>query len=830
MPRNGVALYDRATGKSIDFASPEEATSALDSGAFAPKKSDDVPVVSPEGTIGTVKGADLEAARKSGFQIATQRQHRMATYESAIKLPKGVVDAMQFAANQGIAATSGATAGLSDLALAKALASAEGRSKGPLSARIKATAEYLRDYREEHPIATTVGEVGGATAGALAGGAAGAGGKAASGITKAGVRLLPSAGIDALGGAAEAGVARALGTGTSALGRAGITGAKLAARGAVESGIYSGIHEGVEEELGGHEINAEKIFAATAKGALYGAAAGFGLGSVGSLAASGMKGLAKVAAPAARTMAEEQAVRAFNPSKMAEKRIARLPGGETGLGRYALDEGVHAFGGKATDAEAKVAALFEREAGALDNFYAKADASAFKAPALEGVVKRIDDEVVSKLMKLENTNSGSLNAVKNLVEDMATAKPKTFTEWRAFRAQVDDLIKWNPPAVGAKINPTQEAYKGIRNVIRDEIAEAGERSAVEAGKGGFKTELEALNKRFRYASALQELADDAAVREASNRAISLTDTIAGGGGFMGGMAQGPVGAVSGLALGAANKAVRERGSASLAVALDKVAGYGAIKQTVEAVDQRMAAGVRGMLSDTPQIRLKTAAANQNDEPLASRFRKAVGMVSAAQANPEAMINEHAERSRAVVGVDAPKTQAAYAMTLARANAYLASKLPAQPQSGTSIMPKPLDRISDAQKAEFMRHFDAVNDPITSIDGIAQGKVSRTQVEALKATAPLVYEQMRLDALEQVAQREAEGKPLGYAQRQRLHVLLDITTDWSNSPEGLRALQSNATQGKKPDASGGSAPTPNAPRRPVKIQTPESALDRIEAGA
>ncbi len=127
------------------------------------------------------------------------------------------------------------------------------------------------------------GEVAGFIAGAVAGGAKGGGGAGKVG----------GAGISALGGLAESGAARVLApiAARGAIGRALATGGELAARGAVEGGLYGAAGSITEDMLGDKEIAADKLWAATGSGALYGGLGGAVLGAGGSLAASGARGV-----------------------------------------------------------------------------------------------------------------------------------------------------------------------------------------------------------------------------------------------------------------------------------------------------------------------------------------------------------------------------------------------------------------------------------------------------------------------------------------------------------------------------------------------------------
>ncbi len=141
------------------------------------------------------------------------------------------------------------------------------------------------DTVEAHGGLHTAGELAGFLGGAVAGGAK-------AGLGTAG-KLIPGVGISAAGGLAEAGAARVLApiAARGAIGRALATGGELAARGAVEGGLYGAAGSITEDMLGDKEVAADKLYAATGTGALYGGLGGAALGAGGSLAASGVRGV-----------------------------------------------------------------------------------------------------------------------------------------------------------------------------------------------------------------------------------------------------------------------------------------------------------------------------------------------------------------------------------------------------------------------------------------------------------------------------------------------------------------------------------------------------------
>lgn len=214
-------------------------------------------------------------------------------------------------------AVGGLTAGLGEAAIAKG-------AEAAMPGAGKAYAERSTALEEAFPSTHTAGEVAGMLGGAAIGSAAGGG---AAGLA---AKAIPGAGISAIGGAVEGGVGRALAgvAARGAAGRAAVTAAEIGARGAVEGGLMGATQYAGHELLQDHDLAADKLFAASGTGALYGLGGGALLGGAGSLLASGGRALGGLARGLTR------AERAALPEAAAQA------GKEVTLGAEALDAGL----------------------------------------------------------------------------------------------------------------------------------------------------------------------------------------------------------------------------------------------------------------------------------------------------------------------------------------------------------------------------------------------------------------------------------------------------------------------------------------------------------
>lgn len=176
--------------------------------------------------------------------------------------------------------------------------------------------------------------------------------------------------------------------------------------------------------------------------------------------------------------------------------------------------------------------------------------------------------------------------------------------------------------------------------------------------------------------------------------------------------------------------------------------------------------------------------------------------------------------RAVEGMEtAPRTRDAMLRTAVRANSYLRSIRPRSGDLPGEVVPG--RRPPSSEDIErFMRAAQAVDDPLSVIEGMADGDISPDAVQALRMVYPALYEQMRSEVLQQVA----EGVDLPHDRLLTLGTLLDVPTTPSLHPDLVRAMQATYVM----------PPPPAATMRPARLAEGMSSgvesLERRRAGA
>lgn len=579
-----------------------------------------VAVLDPQGRYGHIPSDQLASAQSQGYAVASQQQIDEANKSDLYKVGESLYNIGDTAEAGLHGILRGATAGLSDLAGKKLRDVTEGASSG------EQFANEIARMKAEHPTASTAGEVTGMVGGALTGGAE-------AGLA---ARLSPMGLIGAAGDVAERGLGR-LGA-ESVLGRAALKGAKLAVRGGVENALYSGVQEVSEESLGKPELNAEKIFAATAHGAEGGALLGGALGVGGSLVGSGLGGLANVASRNAdklSSMANEQRWRALDPlKKFTEQVNARVEGGTDAagdvLGKYSIVPSDIAGAAREGNIEAiapKIDTALEAVGKRLGELHETSGA--------ELSLKSIDDafeKTVSPLRRKGGFDNivNSLDAYKKSLyeklvpnwEELTTKGPIDTAEINVpiqdaifQRKALDQLVYKETKALDPNLRV--EALRDMRAGFEDVIVNAFDDAAKASGNPGAKAELLGLKKDYQVLSIAQDAAETSTSRMATNRNFSMSDYMSGGtgahigagiGGLVGGAPGAALGGMVGGAAGAAlNRFGRTRGNAIAAAALDRAAEFGGkarvsvrLPEAAQALEREAAAAEGGTIEKVAQ--------------------------------------------------------------------------------------------------------------------------------------------------------------------------------------------------------------------------------------
>ena len=849
-----IQFVERGTGKRLVLEGAE-AEAAYRSGQFGIPHGD-VALVGPDGGApGLVSSSDVADALEQGYRFALPGEVHHAEVQAEYGGVGGAI-------NAGLAGlTRGLSLGISDKLLAED----------------RRTREKLAGWQEANPVASAFGEgvgvvaplvatLGGAapeeatalaTRAAVAGTEAAeatSGGELALNAARAAARAgtAPARLVSAAGRATEGMVTRALGEGAAAKVAAKAAGA------ATEGAVYGMGAQVSEDSLGDHELTAQKLLASGLHGALLGGVTGGALSATGEIGSS----LLGRAAPAMRGLAEDQAWRSISARKAAQETADRIPGGERGIGRLMLDEGLVSAGDRVEDIAPKISAARKSAGAEVGKMLDAADAAGIEGPSVARIEAKIREEVLPDLQKLEKTNAAPIKRVENVIADLknlgevrpvvpesvrarlgdqlepmlAAAQapggaeaasvlkemgvewkraPLTFRALQGFRAELDDIIKRNTNPFGP-VDKVTEAMNGARAAIENEIVEAGEGASGKLGKSwgeAYKT----AKLRYQRLITADKAARDTVQRFHANAAGSLTDKLAGaaagnagmlhhaiaGGGVIGG---GLAGIATAAVGGVISKEIRRRGAATSAVVLEKLSALQGLQHAAASVDREVDRGVAGILRPgerVPSVRRGNPYRDHQDR---------------AEAVARAVVNldDHAaaiEHSASAIAPHAPKTAVAYQSAALRATQWLAQQIPpSMKEPGRSIYPQhEAVYVSPSDAAAFIRKFDAVHDPASVLDDMRSGKATPEQVDAIRAVYPALYREIVTKIDDQL--RTAKVQP-PYETRKQLFVLFGMPVDPTFDPGFVHAMQTAPAPKQPGEAAPAKAPK-GAPKRKIE---------------
>jgi hypothetical protein len=201
-------LYDHKNKQWI-MADDDRVDELMSSGDYTFASGIDIPVVNPDGQLGTISSSEAQQAWKEGFRWKTKADTDRWEKEGLADIKKEHYDNSAQAAVAG--GLSGLTLGGSDVVM---------RGMGALVGEGEAVREGLSNLKEMNPTADAAGRVGGVIAGTmLSGGALGAAGTLAKGATTAGQTAGAAVGLGKAGqtiaGAAAEGALWGAGQGVS---------------------------------------------------------------------------------------------------------------------------------------------------------------------------------------------------------------------------------------------------------------------------------------------------------------------------------------------------------------------------------------------------------------------------------------------------------------------------------------------------------------------------------------------------------------------------------------------------------------------------------------
>lgn len=843
----------------------DQLTSAFKTGALGFRANERVPIRMPDGKLGTIGAEEIVSAVDAGAEIVHPDVVRTAEIEAKYGGVGGALGA-------GVAgAARGASIGLSDpVALAATRAFAGPQAAESLRERLAGYKEVhpiATTVGEIAGIAAPALFSGGAAAvpegaGLLARGARALG---------AGTEIVGAVGKAAEGVAARVVGREAENVAVRAAQKAVAKGVS----GAAEAAVFGAGQEVSEASLDpNHELTAEKVLASMGHAAVLGGLVSGGLGAAGELAKPVIDKVRAKASPYLAAKAEESAFKALNGRVKFVKMAEKIPGGARGVARTVLDKVGLEAGDTVETIAPKVDAALDQSAGritaevekvgkatitlkeaeeALEARAKQADAvlgHEAEANAIRGGIKSLRRTFVPFEAAAEKeatiTVPAHLEAQRPAIDALwaAAQKPGGEEAMQTLQGMGVQVTMPKPPvpfdpekvkipladllqqrrAFEATVDFQREGSivtngkRAVGRTLEDLIVSRGEQAAKESGLA-FEAPYKAAKLEWRQLKVASDAVNDAVDRAHANASHSLTDKLMAGhgmsGGIMHGIASGHLlaggvhGVVAGAVAGQASKLLRTKGPAAMAVWFDKLSQLQSIARRTDQVDAQIARGVKGFMrrasgaedlvgaAEKPKVRLTTIS--RGKETPREEYERRVADVKAAAAGVD-----HAPVAEGIAR-HAPMTAAALTKRSQEATAWLASQAPEPPKFGSKT-PTP------HEVHEFNAKARAVDDPVgTIVGGLAEGGLTKTQVDAVKATSPALYSDFQKKIDHQIQAAVLADKAIPWQVKRDLFLLFDETTMWSTTAGGVKQLQDNTQvqpdkqrQGPKPGPGGAGA--------------------------
>lgn len=645
-------------------------------------------------------------------------------------------------------------------------------------------AERLREVRERKPVARTIGKVTG-TVGTLLGPAA---------LPKAIGKVL------GVGGKAIVGAGEAAAKGAAKLGAGKV--AQTAARGAAEGAVVGAGELASDIALEKKDLSAESLLATAGTGALLGAGFGSALGvagvavpKVGKVAEKLTKKLKSTAKKSVESITNPVEASLYTLSSSAPGRLKikeRLGKNVDDLPEYfrkdlqleTLDS-VDNLLTKNQQALKTAGDDIKVLSQQLDNLTSSGQVPIARAEAYSNLLLRAQ-KTLDDLGPATKVNRAERRVINNYIDDIATLaaknEPFSFSEFDALRKQfAGKKFKGG----GALESFEANFANNLRGEARDAIDAIAERASTVVPD--LAQNLKSANKRYHIGATI----DDYLVR-ASEKAPDITE---------------PIRFAIGLVRDTGRQAARN--ASIIYNVADRTKG------TIDTINKSIdsffkVANIkpgRALQSAGNAALVNTGFALNKENGKAPKtpkeaFNNISENINTLKTDENALIELLAKRTKIAHQAD-PALAMEMQSTIVRAVNFVNEKLP-RSAVNPGVFQRPYEP-STLEMAKFNRYMQAIESPLTVLQELEDGTLTREHVEALQAVYPAIYRQVQVTAMEKIA-----DKPdLSYQKRLQMGILLDIPADSSLQTENLMQLQalisspnaSNAAQNNSVRAAG-----------------------------
>jgi hypothetical protein len=399
----------------------------------------------------------------------------------------------------------------------------------------------------------------------------------------------------------------------------------------------------------------------------------------------------------------------------------------------------------------------------------------------EDVAAQLEREFVEPYKHMKSMDNFS-NKAKELVDDFRMKSNDTKLELRRldFKEIRDMRIKMDKLAKGfyKSMDPSDAAKAAFRarDLLKNVLVKYADSVDPKLGQ-----KFADANLDYHYAATLKPRLSTKA--EKARDFVNFRDMLLGGIGV-------ELGGVTGLSLAAANKLMNSDLKRKLVI-------LGAVEKGAQTAASKISSAASNFVNKTSKpaklastgILVRSALAQEEGKEApkkrAEAFRNIQNNVVKLAANPAALY-DRSVKSTHILAMGAPQTAQAMMATMNRAVQFLARKAPKDARDIGMPIFEPKYEPSQMELSKFERYMQVIEQPLSTLEDLERGTLTRDHVEALKAVYPNLYNNMRAEVLKQ-----AESNPnLSYNKRIQMGILMDLPTDSSLSPQFIVQMQQN----------------------------------------
>jgi GNAT superfamily N-acetyltransferase len=232
---------------------------------------------------------------------------------------------------------------------------------------------------------------------------------------------------------------------------------------------------------------------------------------------------------------------------------------------------------------------------------------------------------------------------------------------------------------------------------------------------------------------------------------------------------------------------------------DKFNKFNSTRNIMDGVSEKISKGAKSIFTSGAARGLVLSGASLGVHSYEDRVRRIQELAS----NSDVLGNHLSNSVEGIHGL-MPNISQSMQNHMAASVLFLQSKIPG-PKS--QFMLSPTWKPSEQQKQKFNRYYGAVADPVDVLNQIKSGKLTGEAVEAVQATHPELFQEMRTKVLSEMDQEKARalpynvklclakflGEPLDASMLPSVIISNQLALNQPSSPNGMSPKQQRSTQ-------------------------------------